>query len=115
MKLTDKQKRDEAVQKIKELEQVIAELDSRIITLDMIKPGAVFLYVSPMSGIAAKDSVTLIKTTDDRFLLGGCRYNPFYGYDSPPRTVIEMLDYLSDGHEYLGMSVVTVVKNSHLL
>lgn len=87
----------EALQKIKELEKFIEDFDSKI-TLDMIKPGALFVWNGSVSG----EFIVLICEPDithptKKWRIGGVSKNPFSLYNSPIRTTNEMIDYLRNG------------------
>lgn len=100
--------KQEALNKIEELKKYVEELDKPKITIDMIKPGAVFLYNGPH----AKEPVTLIRTADDRWYMGGCCFNPFYAYSGVVNGVSKdyIFAYVKDDHTYLGMQKTTIVK-----
>lgn len=99
--------KQEALNQIEKLKKYVEEFDKPKITIDMIKPGAVFLYIGPHSDML----VTLICAAGGWYL-GGRHFNPFsmYGGAVCGLTRDEMFAYVKDDHTYLGMQKTTIVK-----
>lgn len=93
--------KQEALQKISELQEYIKDLDKPKITMDMIVPGAVFIWDNP----TAKDYVTVI-SGGGKFYLGGRWANPFSMFFAGGKyafTQEELFNYLNDDYKFVGM------------
>lgn len=108
--------KEDALRRIEELKRYVEDLDKPKVTIDMIKPGAVFIWNSKL----ANEPLTIIgNESDDEWLIGGVNNNPFHLYstslsrkcDTYKITKAEMVDRLINDYVYIGTRTTTLMQD----